>query len=171
MWRLLVVGSLLAAPAAAEPRHCDPAGGVLFEIDQRAAGKRTTATTLLYGNGAWRSKTFDTDGKLADTEHGCLEHEHLERIVAALRGATWKVTHTAPTCALSPRWSTFTWKARRLFTERACSGDALDADSAKALDLIQQYVVPVDLDDASRPRGAGHVSQQCLNDPLADGCR
>ncbi|HSN30390.1 MAG TPA: hypothetical protein VLT45_29075, partial [Kofleriaceae bacterium] len=146
MWRMLAVGMLLATPSFAEPPHaarrCDPAGRVLFEIDQRAAGKRTTATTLLYANGAWRSKAFDTDGKLASTEQGCLEPEQLERVIAALHGAPWKVTHAKPTCALSPRWSTFKWQTRTL----------------------EMYVVPAALDDATRPRPhkAAHVSQECL---------
>ena len=175
MWRalalLLAVSTAAAEPAAIKPapRSCSPAGGVLFEIDQRATGKRTTATTLLYTNGAWRVRSFDTDGKLAHTEQGCLEPDHLSQIVQALRDASWKVVHTQPTCSLSPRWSSYRWKARTVFTERTCSGDKLDDASLKAVNLIGFYVLVPALDDDARPRH-NHVSQECLNNPLARGC-
>lgn len=171
MWRILAL-ALAVSTASAEPakRACTPAGGVLLEIDQRATGKRTTAATVLFANGAWRSKTFDTDGKLADTEQGCLGPDVRDGIAAALHTATWKVTHVKPSCALSPRWSTFKTKTRAVFTERDCSGNTLDHDSAKALDLIEAYVPVPALDDDALPR-PHHVTQTCLNDPLAPGCR
>lgn len=170
---MLLLAVSTAAAESAKPRACSPGGGVLFEIDQRASGKRTTATTLLYANGAWRSRTFDTDGKLADTEQGCLDGKIVKQIVDALRTAHWTVAHTQPTCSLSPRWSIYRWKKRSVFTERACSGDALDDDSAKAVDLVEMHVVPPDLDDDdARPRHShrGHLSQECLDNPLARGC-
>lgn len=107
MWRLLVLIVVARTAAAEPPKTCAPAGGVVLEIDQRATGKRTTATTVLFANGAWHAKSFDTDGKLADTEHGCLGPDVLKAIGNALRDAPWRVTHAKPTCALSPRWSTF----------------------------------------------------------------
>ena len=177
MWRVIGAVMLVAAAAVAEPaqsprrpRQCDPAGGVLFEIDQRALGKRTTSTTLLYANGAWRTKTFDSDGKPAETDQGCLEDYQVKRVNEALRGAKWKVTHTKPSCALSPRWTTYKWKTRTIYTERTCSGDALDADSDQALGEIELYVVAPNLDDATLPRTRHGISQDCLDNPLAKGC-
>ena len=165
MWRVLVV-LLVARLVAAEPaKTCAPAGGVLFEIDQRATGKRTTATTQLFANGAWRAQSFDIDGKLADTEQGCLDPDVLKAITNALRTARWKTVHAQSTCTLSPRWSTFKWKKRTLFTERDCSGDTLDVDSAHALDLIEAYIPLVALDDDLRPRSR-HPSPLCR----APGC-
>ncbi|MBV8760371.1 MAG: hypothetical protein JO257_23970 [Deltaproteobacteria bacterium] len=176
MWRAIGIWLLLARAAFAEPvaikarpRACWPAGGVLFEIDQRATGKRSTATTLLFANGAWRTATFDTDGKPAATGKGCLEKYQVARIVEALAAATWKVTHTPSTCTLSPRWSTYKWKTRVVFTDRACSGDALDTDSAKAIDLVDFYVVPPALDDDARPHRHG-LPRECLDNPLASAC-
>ena len=160
MWRVSVL-LLVARSVAAEPaKTCAPAGGVLFEIDQRATGKRTTATTQLFANGAWRARSFDTDGKLADAEQGCLAPDVLKAIATALRTAPWKTTHAQPTCTLSPRWSTFKWKARSVFTERDCSGDTLDEESAHALDLIEAYIPLVGLDDDLRPRSR-HPSPLC----------
>jgi hypothetical protein len=169
MWRVLAVVCVARAALAepAKPRTCAAAGGALVEIDQRATGKRTTATTILFANGAWRSQTFDTDHTLADTEQGCLAPDALKTIVNALRAAPWKVMRARPTCALSPRWSTFKWKAHT-FTERDCSGITLDTDSARALDLLEAYVPLPALDDASLPRGRHGVS--CLENPLAPGC-
>jgi len=157
---VLTLAASTAAAEPAKPRTCSPAGGVLFEIDQRATGKRTTATTRLYANGAWRSQTFDTDGTRADTEQGCLAPDVMKAIADALRGAPWKVTHSQPTCTLSPRWSTFKWKTRTLFTERDCSGNSLDEQSTQALDLIEAYVPLPSLDDDMR----------CVANPLRKGC-
>jgi len=152
MWRVLVL-LLVARSVAADPmKTCAPAGAVLLEIDQRATGKRTTATTQLFANGAWRARSFDTDGKLADTEQGCLAADAMKAITSALRTAPWKTTHAQPTCTLSPRSSTFKSRKRTLFTERDCSGDTLDDESAHALDLIEAYIPLVALDDDLRPR-------------------
>lgn len=72
------LGLGFASAASAEP--CKPAGGLLFEIDQRAVprAKLATAVTRLYANGAWETQIFEAGGKVERTDRGCLDAARLD---------------------------------------------------------------------------------------------
>src|SRR5262245_35986513 len=97
---LALVRSVAADPTQKPPRQCKPAGGLLFEIAQRAnhKAKLTTATTRLYENGSWKTEVVDLDGKLMRTRSGCLDPSDVASIRAGLRSAGWKTTRTNETC-------------------------------------------------------------------------
>jgi len=138
------------------PRECAPSGNVLFEIDQAAdrASKLVTATTKLYPNGAWRTEWIDVDGKVARTAVGCLVPSSVDHIRDDLRAAKWKVTHYPIACrGYSPRFTTYSWNRRVMFTDRVCSHDTLDDDSRQVLERIDCTLdVPDDLDTPGVPR-------------------
>ena len=171
MWRVYAILLVALAPIAAadrveKPRRdCKPAGGVLFEVAQRAdrKAKLTTATTRLFENGAWRTEIFDVDGKLARSRSGCLGAADVDSIRKELRSANWTSTRASVTCrADQPRFTLYQWKARLLYTERTCNVEALDDESRHALDIIELHLhAPVDLDRGGVP---------CIDNPLARGC-
>ena len=166
---LALAGSVSAGPAHKPSRssECKPAGGLLFEIAQRAdhKAKLTTATTRLYENGSWKTQVLDVDGKLMRTHAGCLNASDVTSIRASLRSAKWRTTRTDTRCrADQPRFTLYKWKGRLLYTERTCNIDVLDDESQKALDLVEFYLrAPTQLD-------GGAVPQECLSNPLAKGC-
>jgi len=152
---LIVLGALDSI-AAADPHHsssgCKPAGGLFFEVDQRAEPpvKRTTATTRLFANGAWITEVHDRDGTLAQTSSGCLDSVRLETIRNDLLSAMWQVSHKEGLChADSPRFTVYKWKSRTLYTYRTCNTDVLDPESQSVLERIERLLhVPEDLDGA-----------------------
>ena len=146
---VILLLTLVRTTAAADPqkpaRTCKPSGGVLFEVAQRAKRPAVvpTATTRLYANGAWRLAVIDVDGKFARTDSGCLEPSQVKSIRESLRAAPWKTTRSDQTCrADQPRFTTYTWKRRLLYTERTCNERVLDAESQRALDLVTYYLNP-----------------------------
>jgi hypothetical protein len=163
----VIVLVALVRTAAADPatpaRTCKPSGGVLFEVAQHARRRvLPTSTTRLYANGAWKLQVIDVDGKVARTDAGCLEPSQVKSIRESLRAAPWKTTRSDRTCrADQPRFTTYTWKHRLLYTERTCNERVLDPDSQRALDLVTFYVTPpVD--------HGGKID--CLMNPLSKYC-
>jgi len=134
----------------------------VFEIDQRVehGAKLDTSTTMLYGNGAWRSEVRDRYGTLARTSEGCVAAELIGDLLANLRDARWQTSAGDPACHTDDkRFTVYTWHARRVFTARRC-GDKLDRDSRHVLDQVEYQAHVPALDDAR---------MDCTN-PLARGC-
>ena len=156
-----------ADPVAAPTGDCKPAGGVMFEIGRGVVrnAKLPTATTQLFENGAWRTEVIDVDGRLARQRSGCLEPTAVEVIRESLRAARWKLARSKATCrADQPRFTTYRWKRRLLFTDRTCNIDVLDEDSQHALDLVDSYL------RGSLELDRGRIQPECLANPLAKGC-
>ena len=170
-WLVLVLA--MAHVAAAEPRTCKPAGGVLFEIQQRAVkgARLVTATTRLYGSGGWRTEVIDVDGKVARSEAGCLETSELDEVRGELARAEWRTTKSDTHCrADQPRFTRYIWRGRLVYTERTCNAVVLDPVSRHALDEVAFAVgAPVDLDGARVPTRSA-LPIECLHDPLGPGC-
>jgi hypothetical protein len=162
--KAIVLVALVRTAAADPARTCKPSGGVLFEVAQHAKRRALpTSTTRLYANGAWKLQVIDVDGKVARTDSGCLEPSQVKSIRESLRAAPWKTTRSDRTCrADQPRFTTYTWRHRLLYTERTCNERVLDVASQRALDLATFYVTP--------PVDHGGMPHQCLENPLAKGC-
>jgi hypothetical protein len=162
-----LVRTASADPAPKVARECKPTGGVLVEVAQRVQPKTKlpTATTRLYDSGAWKTVVIDVDGKLARTRSGCLEPSDVDSIREKLLAAKWKTTRSNATCRVDqPRFTTYKWKSRLLYTERTCNIDVLDEDSQRALDVVEFHLrVPLELD-------GGGLQRECLSNPLAKGC-
>jgi hypothetical protein len=168
---LLAIGCLCTSVAGADPTpspprppECKPSKVVLFEVDQRvdARTKQSTAVTRLFDGGAWSRQVFDLDGKPANKTDGCLRPNQLDSIRDELRRAKWKLFRSRITCrAYSPRYTVYTWKGRRLLTERICGPEGLDEDSRAALARIVAILrIPESPDTAL----------ECIDNPLAKGC-
>jgi hypothetical protein len=163
-----VAGCVMLVASAAHAAPCAPGGGVVLEIAQRAApnARLATATTSLYGNGAWLTTVIDIDGKRVRSDAGCLDATKLGDVRDELDHAPWRLTKRDLTChSDSRRFTVYTWKGRTVYTERPCSSSVLDRDSQHALDLVAAWVhVPDDLD------GGNLRNERCLVNPLSPGC-
>jgi hypothetical protein len=131
-------------------------------IRAKPGAKLTTSKTRLYTNGAWTNQVFDAGGKLEHEDSGCLKTELIETIRTELSEATWKTTRRAIACRVDqPRFTTYTWKGRQVFTERTCNVEVLDKRSRRAIDVAEMIL---------HPRTLGEGMPACSNNPLAKGC-
>lgn len=131
----------LLAPAAATTPACAPSGRQLVEldfIDDIATAPQ--ATVRLFASGGW---TFDETTKTKATRSfsGCLGKDAVATIIADVDAAPWQVTRKPIACrAYGSRSTAIKIDGKLVFTERACSGDVLDADSAKRLAEIEKLL-------------------------------
>jgi len=140
-----------ATPDKAEPASprrppgdaCRPTGAVVFEIDHRAdpGAKLATSAIKVFGTGAWTRDETDADGKAATQRTGCFAKADAKQLETTLAGATWKVTTARIHCmARSATFTVFQVGGKPVYTQRLCSGDALDAQSQKKLDAAVAQV-------------------------------
>lgn len=143
---------------------CKPDGDVLLEVAQRTMPHvhGSTAKTKVWANGAWMTEVHDGGHNVARTRAGCLDDAKLGRIRARMDSASWKTVRSKRACRSDqPRFTTYTWKGRLVYTERTCNTQVLDADSRKALDAVSVVLgVPLDLD----------ADNVCVDNPLDRGC-
>lgn len=145
---LACVSSAAAAPDTATkplPRAdaCRPTGAVLFEIDHRVdpGAKLATSTIKVFANGAWSRDETDADGKAAPQRTGCIAKPDMKQLDTALHGAPWKVTVARVHCmAMTAAYTEFQVDGKPVFTERLCSGKALDDKSRATLDAATRQV-------------------------------
>jgi hypothetical protein len=133
-----------AAPAPA-PRAdaCHPTGAVLFEIDHRVdpGAKLGTSATKVFTNGAWTHDEADGDGKAAAQRTGCIAQPDVKQLEATLHGATWKVSTARMHCmAVTAQFTVYQVDGKPVFTQRLCSGEALDDKSRARLDAAIKLV-------------------------------
>jgi hypothetical protein len=122
---------------------CAPSGTALFEIDHRAdpGAKLATSATKVFGNGAWTHDETDGDGKALAPTAGCLPKNDVASLETTLKGATWKVTTSRIHCmAMSATFTVYQVNGKPVFTQRLCSGDALDEKSRTKLDAAVALV-------------------------------
>jgi hypothetical protein len=128
-----------APPAAA----CRPTGAVMFEIDHRVdpGARLATSAVKVFANGAWTSDQIDADGKAAAQRTGCFAKPDLKQLEATLHDAAWKITTSRIRCmAMSPTSTVFLVGGKPVFTQRLCSGQALDDKSRVKLDAATTQV-------------------------------
>jgi hypothetical protein len=141
----LACASAAAAPEPTKPAadSCRPRGGVLFEIDHRVepGAKLATSTVKVFANGAWTREEADADGKALAPQTGCLAKPDLKQLETTLHGATWKVTIARIHCmAVSESYTVYQVDGKPVFTDKLCSGAALDDKSRAKLDAATQLV-------------------------------
>lgn len=140
--------SAAAAPDTATrpaPRAdgCRPTGAVRFEIDHRVdpGAKLATSTIKVFANGAWTHDQTDADGKAAAQRTGCIAKPDLKQLETTLHGAAWKVSVSRIHCmAVTSTFTVFQVNGKPVFTQRLCSGEALDDKSRAKLDAAVAQV-------------------------------
>jgi len=145
--KLLVVvsfagaSSAVASPdttkAAPHADACRPAGAVLFEIDHRVdpGAKLGTSAIKVFANGAWTVDETDGDGKAAAQRTGCIAKPDLKQLETSLHGVPWKVNVSRIHCmAVTAQFTVYQVDGKPVFTQRLCSGEALDDKSRAKLD-------------------------------------
>jgi hypothetical protein len=145
-----------ADPADTGPRQaaradaCKPTGKVVFEIAHKIepGAKLSTSTVKLYATGAWTRDEVDADGKAQPQAGGCVAKPDYQPLADALHAAPWKITTAKVHCmAMSSNFTEFHVDGRRVFTQKLCSGQALDDKSRAALERAVAQLEP--------PAGAG----------------
>lgn len=151
---LLVVLLLACAPSASaapdkpappppQANACRASGPVLFQIDHRVEpdAKLPTATVKVFASGAWTREGTSADGKPLATRSGCLAKPAVKELRTTLHGAAWKVSVAQVHCmAMSSTFIVFHVDGKQVFTERLCSGHALDDKSRAKLDAAVAQV-------------------------------
>jgi hypothetical protein len=149
MLKTLLLASLFALPAAAQPapptppgpptgpapEACRAKGDVLLEIDRKSEGAWPTYSIQLFDNGAVIRRDFNKDGKLTSTRGpSCLSSTTLAGIKKELAAAKFTIAYNDMTCeAISATWDEYQVRGKTVFAERMCGHESLDEASAKAL--------------------------------------
>jgi hypothetical protein len=110
---------------------------VLFEIDHRVdpGAKLSTSATKVFANGAWTHDETDGDGKALAQRTGCFAKPDVKQLDTALHGVPWKITTSRIRCmARSAQFTVYLVDGKQVFTQRLCSGEALDEKSRTQLD-------------------------------------
>lgn len=126
-----------ATKAAPPAGACRPAGAVLFEIDHRVdpGAKLGTSAIKVFANGAWTRDETDADGKAAAQRTGCIAKPDLKQLETSLHGVPWKVNVSRIHCmAVTAQFTVYQVDGKPVFTQRLCSGEALDDKSRAKLD-------------------------------------
>lgn len=139
MKKLLLLASLIPACAAAAPQRTSPklVDGILFEIDhQKDAGDSVTSFTVVHDSGAWTYN--DSTGA---KRSGTLTAADLAAVKTAVHAATWHVEADQVSCmARSAEYVDYVVDGKRVWTDRTCEPQHLDADSRKNLNTATQIV-------------------------------
>jgi len=146
--KIVIASLLLAAVAAAEPTPPAPAcaekGPPIFEIDHEAikGAKVPLSQTQIFESGAWKTTGTDETGKAIAPQTGCLGKEVTDKLRADLKAATWKVTHNKIHCMMvAQTYTVYKVAGKPVWTAKACSPDALDDASTKAIADIETQLV------------------------------
>jgi len=139
--KLAVVFVLVASTAWAKDtaKACDPAAPVLIEVRTIDLSASTTHVTTLHVSGAWAAHDLDKAKKESHAVTGCAKD--VEPVVKALAKSKWTVTKAKVKCmAVATSQTEYVIQNKVVWTAKLCSGDILDADSAAAVDLIDQTI-------------------------------
>lgn len=132
---------LVASTASAGPKPCDVAAPVLIEVRTIDLTANTSHVTTLRTSGAWTQHDLDKAKKETHPVKGCAKEKELKDVTAALAKAKWKVTTAKVHCmAVATSMTEYAIKDKVVWTNKLCSGQTLDTDSAAAVDLIDQTV-------------------------------
>jgi hypothetical protein len=142
---LLLASTAVADPVGGEPMKkvmCRSEGPTAVEVKIVQLGSEPAGhvTKLFEGNG-WTIADIDKSGKADKEEHGCLGPSDLRELQAKLDKAKWKITTARNHCMVMATTSTeYTVRGKVVWTERMCSGQTLDKDSAAAIDAVKAAV-------------------------------
>jgi hypothetical protein len=112
---------------------------ILFGISPRPNGHYGAGfdgnSIAVFESGAWVTSL------MGRVERGRLPADVVARIRTELASAKWEIARDEVTCAAVPMsFTDYTVSGKLVFTDAMCSGQHLDADSAKVLDDVTKLV-------------------------------
>jgi hypothetical protein len=142
---LLLASTAVADPIGGEPMKkimCRSEGPTVVEVKVIQLGNEPAGhVTKLFAANGWTAADVDKSGKAANEEKGCLGPSDVHELQATLDKAKWKITTARNHCMAMATTSTeYTVKGKVVWTERMCSGQTLDKDSADAIDAVKAAV-------------------------------
>jgi hypothetical protein len=141
---LLVVASTATAGPVAPVKKigCRVDGATVVEVKLVKLGSEPAGhVTKIFSGEGWRIEDIDKAGKASDEKHGCVDEAELRGLEAKLDKAKWKITTARNHCMAMATTSTdYTVKGKVVWSERMCSGQTLDKDSAAAIDAVKAAV-------------------------------
>jgi hypothetical protein len=140
----IALASLLVASVATAQPACPTKGTPIFEIDHDAIkdAKLPTSQLQIWDSGGWKLTGTDEAGKAIAPKQGCLDAAARDKLVAALKAAPWKITHNKIHCMMvSQTFTAYKMNGKDVWTAKACSPDALDDASAKAIADVEKLLV------------------------------
>jgi hypothetical protein len=141
---LLVATVASAQPGPPAQLRCPEQGTPVLEIvhDKIQGAKVPTSETQIFESGAWKTSGTDVAGKPLAPQHGCLPKLTMDKLRAELQTATWQVTHNHIHCMMvAQTFTTYKVGGKQVWTAKACSSDALDEASTKAIAAIEAELV------------------------------
>jgi hypothetical protein len=140
---LLVASTATAGPVVAEKKlGCRVDGATVVEIKLVQLGSEPAGhVTKIFSGEGWRTQQIDKAGKPTDEKHGCVGGTEVHDLEAKLDKAKWKITTARNHCMAMATTSTeYSVKGKVVWSERMCSGQTLDKDSAAAIDAVKALV-------------------------------
>jgi hypothetical protein len=137
---LLVASTTSAGPVVPEKKiGCRVDGAMVVEVKLVQLGSEPAGhVTKIFSGEGWRAQEIDKAGKVTDQKQGCLDNTEVHDLQAKLDKAKWKITTARNHCMAMATTSTeYTVKGKVVWTERMCSGQTLDKDSAAAIDAVK----------------------------------
>lgn len=141
-WLVLATATASAGPEPAKKPACSSAGTPVVEIKLVKLGSEPEGhVTKIYRGDGWRAQDIDKAGKVSNDKQGCADAADVSDLRAKLDKAKWKVTTARNHCMAMATTSTdYRVKGKAVWTERMCSGQTLDKDSAAAIDAVKALV-------------------------------
>lgn len=141
---MLVLSTATAAadPVPAKKLGCSSTGAPVVEVKLVQLGSEPAGhVTKIYRGDGWRAQDIDKAGKVSDDKQGCADAADVRDLEAKLAKAKWKITTARNHCMAMATTSTeYRVKGKVVWTERMCSGQTLDQDSAAAIDAVKAIV-------------------------------
>jgi len=141
---LLVASTAFADPSGAEAKKkvaCRSEGPTVVEVKVvQLVSDAGHVTKIFEGNG-WLAQDIDKAGKTSNEDHGCMSPSDIRELQDKLAKARWKITTARVHCmAMAQTATAYTVKGKVVWTEKMCSGQTLDKDSAAAIDAVKAEV-------------------------------
>lgn len=136
---MLLTATVFAGPTEpAKKPACSSAGKPVVEVKLVKLGSEPAGhvTKIFHGDG-WRAQEIDKAGKITDDKQGCADGTDVRDLEAKLAKAMWRVTTARFHCmAMATTATEYRVKGKLVWTERMCSGQTLDKDSAAAIAAV-----------------------------------
>ncbi|HTJ46186.1 MAG TPA: hypothetical protein VL463_28975 [Kofleriaceae bacterium] len=155
MWKLLIVGALIAGATRSAAADCDDKAKAVYSRDEQPLGTANPARTQTFtirASGAWTRHTEravpGSPAKI-DDEHGCLAAPRMKLVDGAVAKAQWKTVKAVRKCRVAP-FSHVVYaapaKKKSIAHDEPC-GDPFDAGTATLISCAEASIDPALKDD------------------------
>jgi hypothetical protein len=125
---------------------CPSEGTPVIEVKVVQLGSEPAGhVTKIFERDGWLVQDIDKAGKPANEQHGCVGGTAVHDVQAKLDKAHWKITTARNHCmAMAQTATEYSVKGKVVWTEKMCSGQTLDKDSASAIDAVKAMIAKLE---------------------------